>query len=197
MSAVEDTIPGVPSTSSPARQAVGAKALARVRSATALDAGGDLLRSVADRLRLPAMSARGEDLLGHPVHPALTDLPIGFWTSSCFLDVVGGRHHVKASRRLVGAGILTALPAVAFGLGDLPKLDPQARRVATVHAASNLLAIVVYTASWRRRRRGHAFSGVVLGFGAGAIASLGGYLGGALAFSSFPEDESADQPTVA
>ena len=28
--------------------------------------------------------------LGHPLHPLLTDLPIGFWTSGSLLDVVGG-----------------------------------------------------------------------------------------------------------
>ena len=29
--------------------------------------------------------------LGHPLHPLLTDLPIGFWTSAFTLDLLGGR----------------------------------------------------------------------------------------------------------
>ncbi|MGB8995310.1 MAG: hypothetical protein WCC65_08380, partial [Pseudonocardiaceae bacterium] len=28
--------------------------------------------------------------LGHPVHPMLTDLPIGAWSMSALLDTVGG-----------------------------------------------------------------------------------------------------------
>src|ERR671937_250290 len=30
--------------------------------------------------------------LGHPLHPALTDVPIGAWTVGLVLDVVGARH---------------------------------------------------------------------------------------------------------
>ncbi|HEY3485242.1 MAG TPA: hypothetical protein VGK49_07650, partial [Ilumatobacteraceae bacterium] len=32
----------------------------------------------------------GGEWLGHPLHPALTDLPIGFWTSAFVLDMIGG-----------------------------------------------------------------------------------------------------------
>ena len=31
--------------------------------------------------------------LGHPLHPMLTDLPIGFWTSAWVLDLLGPRRH--------------------------------------------------------------------------------------------------------
>ena len=39
---------------------------------------------------------------GHPLHPVLTHLPIGFWTSSFMLDLVGGKRSAAASRRLIG-----------------------------------------------------------------------------------------------
>lgn len=165
----------------------GARAVEQIRSARVLDSGADLLRRLSDRLRLPALAHRGEELLGHPVHPALTDLPIGFWTGSFLLDLIGGPHQAVASRRLVAAGVLTALPTVAFGLGDLPD-DGQQRRVATVHAGANAAALVCYLGSWRARRRGHWARGVAMGLAGAAVASVGGYLGGALAFAT-PDDD--------
>src|SRR4051794_22832493 len=44
--------------------------------------------------------------LGHRLHPLLTDLPIGAWTSAGVLDVVGGRSSRPAADRLVTLGIL-------------------------------------------------------------------------------------------
>ena len=160
----------------------------RIRQSAALDGAGRLLKRTAERFHLQQLSERGEAMLGHPVHPALTDLPIGFWTSSCLLDVLGGRRYAAASRTLVGFGVVSAVPTVAFGKGDAVKLDPEARRIAAVHAAANLLAVAVYTASWRRRRNQHQAAGVLLGFLAGAIASAGGYLGGALAWAGADDD---------
>src|SRR5512143_426886 len=32
-----------------------------------------------------------EHWLGHPAHPVFTDLPVGFWTSSLVVDLVGGK----------------------------------------------------------------------------------------------------------
>ena len=51
--------------------------------------------------------------IGHRLHPLLTDIPIGAWVSASVVDVVGGRGAHTASRRLVGVGILAALPTVA------------------------------------------------------------------------------------
>jgi uncharacterized membrane protein len=160
----------------------------RIRDSVALDGAGRLLKRTAERFHLQQLSERGEAMLGHPVHPALTDLPIGCWTSSCLLDVLGGRRYAQASRVLVGFGVLSAVPTVAFGMGDAVKLDPEPRRIAAVHAAANLLAVAVYTASWRRRRHDQQASGVLLGFLAGVIASAGGYLGGALAWAGTDDD---------
>jgi uncharacterized membrane protein len=160
----------------------------RIRESVALDGAGRLLKRTAERFHLQQLSERGEAMLGHPVHPALTDLPIGCWTSSCLLDVLGGRRYAQASRLLVGFGVLSAVPTVAFGMGDAVKLEPEPRRIAAVHAAANLVAVAVYAASWSRRRHDRQASGIVLGLLAGAVASAGGYLGGALAWAGSDED---------
>jgi len=118
--------------------------------------------------------------LGHPVHPMLTDLPIGFWTSSFMLDVVGGKAGRRASKRLLGLGILSALPTAAAGLSDWSDTLGEERRIGTAHAIGNVAALTLYGLSWRARSKGSWGKGVALGFlGAGA-ASAGGYLGGHL-----------------
>jgi len=118
--------------------------------------------------------------LGHPLHPMLTDLPIGFWTSSFMLDLVGGRSGRRASKRLLGLGILSALPAAAAGLSDWSETLGEERRIGTAHAIGNVAALALYSLSWRARSKGSWGKGVALGFlGAGA-ASAGGYLGGHL-----------------
>ena len=56
--------------------------------------------------------------LGHPLHPVLTDVVLGAWTSSFLLDLVPGRRTRTASDRLVDIGILAAVPTALAGLSD-------------------------------------------------------------------------------
>ena len=155
------------------------------------------LAKLSARQRGPlADLARGQPL-GHPLHPALTDLPIGFWTSSLLLDLVGGRRFAAASRALVGVGVISAVPTVVAGLADLPTLTTQKRRVAIVHAVSNTIATMLYVKSWTLRRR-HRLLGVGLGVAGATAATFGGYLGGWLAFGDEnPRDRSTARSQVA
>jgi uncharacterized membrane protein YfcA len=91
------------------------------------------------------------------------------------------RRFAAASRALVGAGVLCAIPTVVAGVADLPSLERRKRRVAVVHAGANVVATSMYAASWSLRRRRHV-AGVTLGLAAAAVATVGGYLGGWLAF---------------
>lgn len=162
-----------------------------------LDTPARRLANFSSRQRGPvAELARGKPL-GHPVHPALTDLPIGFWTSSFLLDVVGGRRSAAASRTLVGVGVISAVPTIVAGLADLPTLTAEKRRVAVVHAASNAVATLLYAKSWSLRKR-HRIVGVGVGLAAATAATIGGYLGGWLAFGKEkPRDRSTARSQVA
>jgi uncharacterized membrane protein len=163
------------------RTAPGAEPAERIAAIASLDAPARTLAEMSSRWQgRVADLARGKPL-GHPLHPALTDLPIGFWTSSFLLDVLVLRRFAAASRLLVGAGVLSAVPTVAAGVADLPSLDPNKRRVAVVHAGANAVATSMYAASWSLRRR-HHLAGVTVGLAAAAVATIGGYLGGWLAF---------------
>lgn len=120
--------------------------------------------------------------LGHPLHPMLTDIPIGAWTSAMMLDLLGRRSDGKAARRLVGIGVLTALPTAVTGLSDWSDTMGEERRIGFVHAAGNVVAVTLYSMSWLARRRRRRGKGVVLGLAGATAATVGGYLGAHLAW---------------
>ena len=120
--------------------------------------------------------------LGHALHPLLTDLPIGFWTSAWILDMVGGRRSQKAADTLVGLGVVSALPTAASGLADWSELLEPDRRVGAVHAMANVAATSLYAWSFLARRRGRRAKGVALGMAGAAAATVGGFLGGHLSY---------------
>ena len=116
---------------------------------------------------------------GHPIHPVLTDVVIGTWTSAFLLDLLGGKKARPASRRLVGLGILSAMPTAAAGLSDWAELWGKQRRIGTIHAVANTTALTLYGWSWLRRRRGR---GRLIGIMAYGVATTSAYLGGHLSF---------------
>lgn len=121
------------------------------------------------------------DWLGHAVHPVLTDITLGTWTSATLLDLVGGRNASAAAQRLVAAGLLTAGPTAWTGWAEWLGAGPREKRVGLVHAVTNAVAIGAYAASWSARRRGRHGRGVTLALAGAAVAGVGGYLGGHLA----------------
>jgi uncharacterized membrane protein len=121
--------------------------------------------------------------LGHPLHPMLTDLPIGFWTSGMVLDFFAPRSGRKAAQRLIALGTLSAIPAALAGLTDASSIeDPAERRVVAAHALGNSTATLMFGLSWRARHRGHHARGVAWSLLGGTVATGAGLLGGNLAF---------------
>lgn len=123
---------------------------------------------------------RGE-WLGHAVHPILTDLVIGTWTSASLLDVLGGRASEDAARKLVGVGLLAVGPTAWSGWAEWSAAEPRGKRVGLVHAATNVVAIGVYAASWRARKQGQHSVGARLALAGATVSGLAAYLGGHLA----------------
>jgi nitrite reductase/ring-hydroxylating ferredoxin subunit len=118
--------------------------------------------------------------LGHPLHPVLTDIPIGAWSAAAILDVVPGTG--PASATLIATGCAAAIPTAVTGWADWSQLHPPQQRVGLVHAFANGLALALYSGSLLARMRGRSLSGKAMGYaGLGAVA-VGGYLGGHLVF---------------
>src|SRR5947207_6791053 len=79
--------------------------------------------------------------LGHPLHPVLTDVPIGAWTSALFLDAFGLR---RAADAAVGLGILGAIPTAVAGLADWSDTAGKSRKVGLMHAVVNTIGLSTY-----------------------------------------------------
>jgi nitrite reductase/ring-hydroxylating ferredoxin subunit len=124
--------------------------------------------------------------LGHAVHPLLTQVVVGAWTSATVLDVVGGRASGPAARRLIAVGMAASAPTVATGLNDWADTEAthdEVRRVGAVHGALNTAALGLYAGSLAARRRGATGRGVALGFAGLAALAASGHLGGHLAYA--------------
>lgn len=141
----------------------------------------------------PVKDALSGSWLGHPLHPVLTDVAIGTFTSALLLDWLGGSRSAPAARRLIGLGLMSTAPVATSGYsdwGDTEIGNPAARRIGVVHASSNLVASSLFAASWVERHRGG--SGRTLALAGGAALTFGGFLGGHL---SFAEGVGVDQTT--
>lgn len=120
--------------------------------------------------------------LGHPLHPMLTDLPIGAWSMAALLDTMAGRAAEPAADTLVAAGALAAVPAAASGLNDWSDTLGPENRVGFVHAAANATTLGLYLASLVARLRGRRGLGKGLGLAGLATLAAGAYLGGHLGY---------------
>lgn len=131
------------------------------------------------RLRDPGLGAARE-WLGHAVHPPLTDVALGTWTSASLLDLMGGPQSYAAAQRLVGVGLLAAGPTAWTGWSEWSAAGPRDKRVGVVHAVVNGAAIGVYAASWMARRGGRHGTGAGLALAGAALTGVAAYLGGHL-----------------
>lgn len=116
--------------------------------------------------------------LGHPLHPALAQLTLGSFTSASLLDGLGAGR--RESSALITAGLLGTLPTVAAGWADYADAHEEQQRVGVVHAATNGAAVALFvTALVQRSRGGDGRLASILG---GAVAGVGAWLGGHLAY---------------
>ena len=159
------------------------RATLALEDATALDGA---VRAVRPHVTaLFGSGARGRllrgDWLGHALHPVLTDVVTGSWTSATVLDVVGGRGSAEAARTLVATGLLAAGPTAWTGWAEWSGSSERDQRVGLVHAGTNAVAIGLYAASYLARRRGDHTTGRTLGLVGAGVSGVGAYLGGHLA----------------
>lgn len=162
-------------------------AIGRVERAEFLDAPANKLAGLVGKWLKPGLI---KDLLsgtgtGHPAHPILILLPLGSWASAFFLDLAGRNDDgtAAAARRLIILGNLSALPTALTGLSDWADTQGAERRVGLVHAALNVTALGIFTASAVARgaqARGVGVATAALGMG---LVTVSGWLGGHLAYA--------------
>jgi len=86
--------------------------------------------------------------LGHPLHAASTDLPIGVLTLVIVFDLIG--QPGAADVALIAGVVLMGLSALS-GAADYSDTDGTARMRATVHATLMVVALVLYAISLAMR----------------------------------------------
>ncbi|HUQ62942.1 MAG TPA: Rieske 2Fe-2S domain-containing protein [Acidimicrobiales bacterium] len=156
----------------------------RISHSSALDKVAEPVASAVQKVvpHGPVKDLLSGTWLGHPLHPMLTDLAIGSWTSAFVLDLVGGNRSRRASDSLIGFGVVSALPTAAAGLSDWSDTYGEDRRIGVVHAIGNVTAVACYSLSYVARRRGRRAQGLTWSFVGATAATVGGYLGGHLSY---------------
>jgi hypothetical protein len=138
------------------RSAKPAAVAERIERAQALDGPVSALSGIVVRALPPGR--RADALhgvpLGQPAHPALVQLPVGYWTSAVLLDQFGGRGAERAAATLIAAGLAAAVPAAATGAADWSALHSHQQRVGLVHAITQAGATALFAGSLLARAAG-------------------------------------------
>jgi nitrite reductase/ring-hydroxylating ferredoxin subunit/uncharacterized membrane protein len=157
----------------------------RIGDIEALDQATGPLAGAAKKLIPPGPA---KDILsgtpfGHPLHPALTDVPIGSFTAATILDLVGGQGCQGAVEALLALGIVTAAPTAGAGLADWSDIYGSEQRIGLVHALANVTSLSLFAGSLVARRSGHRGLGRALSLLGMTTLAGGGYLGGHLSYA--------------
>lgn len=131
---------------------------------------------------------------GHPIHPMLIPFPIALWSTSFAVDVlfyfVRNDSLLLISKFLLAAGCLGALAAALPGFVDFLGLrQREVKRLARWHAILNVLALVIFAASFYLRTRAgapmvdyHLRIPFLLSLLGVILITISGWLGGELAY---------------
>lgn len=137
---------------------------------------------------------KGARILGHPVHPILTDFPIALWSVSLLGDVVGVWRGQVVYRQFafwaITVGLIIAVPTIVAGLIDyaaIPQGHP-AIKGATWHMWIMLSAATAYACSLFAHINRFSSSGFATAMGISLSAvglvllMVGGWFGGEMVF---------------
>ncbi|HKO97343.1 MAG TPA: DUF2231 domain-containing protein [Pyrinomonadaceae bacterium] len=141
---------------------------------------------------------------GHPIHPMIVPFPIALWVFSLVADLIYLWRGNLVWKDWIAfysllAGILGAVAAAVPGLIDWLSLkDPKVVKIANWHARLNVIALLIFAASfYLRTMSGAGLVGgsytipVALSVLGVILISISGYLGGELVFK---HGVAVDQP---
>ena len=124
--------------------------------------------------------------LRHPLHPALTSIPLGAWTTAVALDAKaassGDESYARAADFALAFGVAGAVGSAVTGLTDWSEIDGRAKRIGLVHGLLNVAATALMATAYLLRRRNERRAGEVCAVAGLGVASVSGYLGGDLVF---------------
>jgi len=118
------------------------------------------------------------DATGVPLHGIFTDAPLGAWWMAQYLDLFPDHGTRRAATRLVGLGVVAAVPTALAGWAEWARADRGARRLGIMHATTNGVGTLIFLASWAARSRSRHDLGVRLGRLGGLVLLAGAMSGG-------------------
>lgn len=129
---------------------------------------------------------------GHPIHPMLVALPIGFLVGALIADIAyvltsGGDFWAEAVRWLLFGGLLTGALAALFGFVDFFTIPyVRSHRGAWAHFLGNGLALVLTIVNLTMRptdpQAEVPITGLILSLAVVVLLGVTGWLGGELVF---------------
>lgn len=157
----------------PFLDSVGERVQPKVREA--VEAGGTTTRNVLDGVWFEA-----------PLHPALTDLPVGAWTAAATFDgldaVSGSRAMRNAADASLALGTVGALGAAVTGLSDWRYLSGGSRRMGVAHALLNTIGLLLSVVSLTLRATGRRNAGRLTFLAGYSVSGMAAHLGGELSY---------------
>jgi nitrite reductase/ring-hydroxylating ferredoxin subunit/uncharacterized membrane protein len=141
----------------------------------AVEAGGTTARNVLDGVWFEA-----------PLHPALTDVPVGSWTAALIFDgldaATGSRAMKNAADASLVVGVVGALAAATTGLSDWRYLSGGSRRMGVAHGLMNTLALLLNVVSLVLRATGRRNAGRLTFLAGYSISGAAAHIGGELSY---------------
>ena len=140
-----------------------------------VEAGGTTARNVLDGVWFEA-----------PLHPALTDVPIGSWTAAAAFDgldlAIDSRAMRNAADASLALGVVGALGAAVTGLSDWRYLSGGSRRMGIAHGLLNTIGLVLSITSLILRAAGRRNAGRLSFLAGYSVSGLAAHLGGELSY---------------
>lgn len=123
--------------------------------------------------------------LGHPLHPVLTDIPIGAWTTAIVFDgleTLSGRKEFRpGADAAVAIGLVGAVGAAITGITDWSDTYGRGRKIGLMHGLLNTGGTLLFGASLlMRRRKKSRRAGIGLAMLGYVVTNAAAYLGGHL-----------------
>jgi nitrite reductase/ring-hydroxylating ferredoxin subunit/uncharacterized membrane protein len=140
-----------------------------------VEKGGERARFVLDGVWFEA-----------PLHPVLTDVPVGSWTAAIVfdgLDLVSGKKAMRnAADASLAVGVAGGFLAAIVGLSDWRYLKGGSRRMGMAHAMLNTAGLTLNTTSLLLRARGRRNAGRMAFLAGYSLNGMGAHLGGELSY---------------
>lgn len=124
--------------------------------------------------------------LKHPLHAAITDVPVGSWTAAAVLDAMeasGQDQYAPGADAAIAVGLVGAVGSALSGITDWSATQGKPQRLGAFHGLLNTAAALLYGTSYVLRKTGQRGPARWLAFAGYGIVLGSSWLGGELSYS--------------